>query len=146
MIHFLPNRLFPEDMKGTIQMCLCNRPWRSTGMWAVEAPTFSRQIAVRLSALRAGRPLSRGRILVFMSARCWIDATIIARLGELGILKTPMALSGTEPSSFHLVWQRYHLHPFQKNEMCAYQNSLRFQHGDLLVVFILTVYDNECRG
>jgi hypothetical protein len=48
-----------------VNLCPCNRPWRTIGLWDVEAPTFSiqsAQTAVRLSALRAGRPLPPRKI------------------------------------------------------------------------------------
>jgi hypothetical protein len=49
----------------------CNRPWGSMGLCDVEAPIFSNkvglQMAVKLSALRAGRPLPPGRFLVLIS-------------------------------------------------------------------------------
>jgi hypothetical protein len=39
-----------------------NRPWRPIRLWDVEASTFSRQMALRLWAPRAGRPLSPRKI------------------------------------------------------------------------------------
>jgi hypothetical protein len=49
-------------------------------------------MAVRLSALRAGRPLSPGRFLVLISVRGWV------RLEGLGQMKNPVK-SGIEPAS-----------------------------------------------
>jgi hypothetical protein len=44
----------------------CNRLWRPEGFWDVEVPIFCRQSAhsraVRVSPLRAGRPLSPRKI------------------------------------------------------------------------------------
>jgi hypothetical protein len=58
---------------------------------------------VRLSALRAGRPLLPGRILVRISIRGWIDTSVIVRLEGLGQPKNPMNSSGIEPTTFRLV-------------------------------------------
>jgi hypothetical protein len=54
-------------------------------------PIFSRtigsQMAVRLSALSAGRPLSLGIFLVLISVRGWVDTRTTVRLEGLGRLK-----------------------------------------------------------
>jgi hypothetical protein len=55
--------------------------------------TIGSQMAVRLSALRAGRPLPTGRY----------DPRAIVRLGGLGQLKNPITSSGIEPATFQLV-------------------------------------------
>jgi hypothetical protein len=60
-------------------------------------------MAVRLSALRAGRPLPPGRFLVLISVRGWVDPRAIVRLEGLGHLKTPMTLSTIEPATFQLI-------------------------------------------
>jgi hypothetical protein len=59
------------------------------------------QMAVRLPALRAGRPVPPGRFLVLISVRSRVDPRAIVRLEGLGQLKNPMTLSGIEhrPSS-----------------------------------------------
>jgi hypothetical protein len=59
-------------------------------------------MAVRLSALRAGRPLPPGRFLVHISVRGRIDPKAIGRLEGLGQLKNPMT-SGIESATFRLV-------------------------------------------
>jgi hypothetical protein len=79
------------DIGKKRQNYLCNRSWRPIGLWDVEAPTFSRticpQTAVRLSALRAGRPLPSGRFLVLISVRGSVNPRVIVRLEGLGQLK-----------------------------------------------------------
>jgi hypothetical protein len=60
-------------------------------------------MALRLSALRAGSPLPRGRFLVFISVRGWVDPRTIVRLGGSGQLKNSMTSSGIDPATFRLV-------------------------------------------
>jgi hypothetical protein len=60
-------------------------------------------MAVRLLALRAGRPLPPGRFLVLISVRGWVDSRAIVWLEGLGQLKNPMTLSVFEPATFRLV-------------------------------------------
>jgi hypothetical protein len=55
-------------------------------------------MAVRLSALRADRPLPQGTFLVLISVRGWVDPRSIVRLEGLGQLKNPMTSSGIEPA------------------------------------------------
>jgi hypothetical protein len=62
-------------------------------------------MAVRLSVLRAGRPLPPGRFLVLISVRGWVDLRSIVRLEGWGQLKTPVASSGIEPATSRLVAQ-----------------------------------------
>jgi hypothetical protein len=51
-------------------------------------------MAVRLSALSAGRPLPPGRFLVLISVRGRVDPRAIVRLEGLGQLRNGMAASG----------------------------------------------------
>jgi hypothetical protein len=60
-------------------------------------------MAVRLSALRAGRPLTPGRFLALISARGWVDPMAIMRLEELDQLKNRITSSEIEPATFRLV-------------------------------------------
>jgi hypothetical protein len=60
-------------------------------------------MAVRLSALRAGRPLPPGRFLVLISVRDWVEPRDIVRLEGLGQLKNPETSWGIEPATFRLV-------------------------------------------
>jgi hypothetical protein len=59
----------------------------------------------KLSDLRAGRTLPRGRFPVLICVRGWVDPRAIVRLEELGQLKNPMNSSGIEPATFRLVTQ-----------------------------------------
>jgi hypothetical protein len=65
--------------------------------------TIVSQMAVRLSALRAGRPLPPRRFLVLISVRGRVDPRAIVRLEGLGKLKNPMTSWGFEPATFRLV-------------------------------------------
>jgi hypothetical protein len=60
-------------------------------------------MAVRLSDLRGGRPLSRGR---FISVRGWVDPRAIVQLEALRQLKkrNTMISPGIEPATFQLVF------------------------------------------
>jgi hypothetical protein len=60
-------------------------------------------MAVRLSALRAGRPLPPGRFLVLISVRDQVETRAIVRLEGLGQLKNAMTSLEIEPSTFRLV-------------------------------------------
>jgi hypothetical protein len=60
-------------------------------------------MAVRLSALRAGRPVPPRKFLVLISVRGWVEHRAIVRLEGLGQLKNPMTSSGIEPATFRLV-------------------------------------------
>jgi hypothetical protein len=63
------------------------------------------QMAVRLSALRAGRLFTSppGIFLVLISVRGYVDTKAKVRLEGLGQLKNPMTTSGIEPAIFRLV-------------------------------------------
>jgi hypothetical protein len=60
-------------------------------------------MAVRLSVLRAGRPLPPGRFLVHISVRVGVDPRAIVRLEGLGQLKNPITSSGVKPATYRLV-------------------------------------------
>jgi hypothetical protein len=79
----------------------CNRSWTPIGLLDIEAPKFPGRLhtEVRLSALRAGRPLPPGRFIVLISLRCWIYPRSIARLERLGKLKHPVTSTRIEPPS-----------------------------------------------
>jgi hypothetical protein len=51
-------------------------------------------MVVRLSVLRAGRPLPPGRLLVLISARVSVDTRAVLRLEELGQLEKSNDLVG----------------------------------------------------
>jgi hypothetical protein len=60
-------------------------------------------MVVRLSALRAGRPLPSGTFLVLICVRGMVDPRVIVRLEGLGQLKNPVASLGIEPATFRLL-------------------------------------------
>jgi hypothetical protein len=60
-------------------------------------------MAVKLSALRTGRPLPPGRFLVLISVRGWIDSRATVQLEGLGQFKNPVTSLGIEPVTFRLV-------------------------------------------
>jgi hypothetical protein len=62
-------------------------------------------MTVRLSVLRAGRPLPPGSFLVLIFVRAWVDSRAIVRLEGLGQLKYPVPSSGIESATFRLVAQ-----------------------------------------
>jgi hypothetical protein len=70
--------------------------------------TVNSQMAVRLSALRAGRPLPPGRFLVFISVRSWVGPRAIVQLEGLGQLKNPMTSSGSWNSVLQNLRVRHH--------------------------------------
>jgi hypothetical protein len=70
------------------------RAWRPLGLRLPHFQTFGSQMAAKLSALRAGRLLSPGIFLVFISVRGWVEPRAIVRLEELDKLKTSTS-SGT---------------------------------------------------
>jgi hypothetical protein len=76
----------------------CNRTRRASHI----SQTIGWQMAVRLSALSAGRPLPSGIFLMLISVRGWVDPRVIVRLEGLGQLKNPMT-SGIEPATFRLI-------------------------------------------
>jgi hypothetical protein len=77
-------------------------------------------MAVRLLALRAGRPLPpRGRFLVFISVTGWVDPKAIVRVEGLGQLKKSNTSLGIESATFRLVayslnYVRYRVPPHRR--------------------------------
>jgi hypothetical protein len=67
--------------------------------------TIDSQMAMRLSALGAGRPLPPGRVLVLLSVRGYVNPRAIVLLEELGQLKIPITSFGFETATFRLVAQ-----------------------------------------
>jgi hypothetical protein len=65
--------------------------------------TIGSRMVVRLSAIRAGRPLPPGRFLVVISIRGCVDPRDIMRLEGSGQLKNPVTSLGIEPATFRLV-------------------------------------------
>jgi hypothetical protein len=67
-------------------------------------------MAVRLSVLRAGRPLPLGSFLVLISVRGLVDPKDIGLLMLEGLvqLKSKMTSSGNEPTTFRLVEKCLH--------------------------------------
>jgi hypothetical protein len=65
-------------------------------------------MAVKLWALRIGRPLHPGRLLVLISVRAWVDPRAIIRLEGLGLLKNSMTSTGIVLATFWLVAQLLH--------------------------------------
>jgi hypothetical protein len=65
--------------------------------WAVGS-----QMAV-MSVLRAVRPLTPDRFLVFISVRGSVDPRTVLRLEGLGQLENPITSTGIEPVTFRLV-------------------------------------------
>jgi hypothetical protein len=61
-------------------------------------------MAMKLLALRAGRPLPPERFLVHISVRDWVDPRAIVRLEEYGQLKNPKTSSGIEPGAFRTAY------------------------------------------
>jgi hypothetical protein len=62
-------------------------------------------MTARLSALRTGRPLPSGRLLVLVFIRGLVDPRTTVRLEGLGQLQIAMTSSGIEPATFQLVAQ-----------------------------------------
>jgi hypothetical protein len=60
-------------------------------------------MVVRLSALRAGRPLPLGRFPVLISVTDGVDPRATVRLEVLGQLKNSLASSGIETATFRPV-------------------------------------------
>jgi hypothetical protein len=68
--------------------------------------TIGSQMAVRLSALRAGCPLPSERFLMLISVRGWVGPRAMVRLEGLDQLNNPVTSSEIEPATFRLVAYR----------------------------------------
>jgi hypothetical protein len=66
-------------------------------------------MAMRLLALRAGRPLHTERFLVLIYVRSWVNPRVIMQLEGWGKLNNPMTSSRYDPAIFRLVtWDFNH--------------------------------------
>jgi hypothetical protein len=65
--------------------------------------TIGSQMAVRLSAFRAGLLYPSGRFLVLISVRSQVNPKAIVQLEGFGQLKNPMISSVFKPATFRLV-------------------------------------------
>jgi hypothetical protein len=96
LIQAVGNSIVKDQFLRSVKLCLL-RPWRPTGLRDAEAPTIGSQMAVRLPALRDGRPLPPGRFLILISVRGWVDHRTILWLEGLGQLKNPVTSSEINP-------------------------------------------------
>jgi hypothetical protein len=64
------------SVEVTVKSYPCNRPWTPIGLWEVEAPTFSRQLAHRrrwgCQPYAPATLYPPGRFLVLISVRDWV--------------------------------------------------------------------------
>jgi hypothetical protein len=85
----------------------CNGLWGPIGLWAVGAPTLSRQSAYRgrlgCQPYAPAALYLPGRFLVLISATGWANPMAIVRLEGLGKLQKSMSSSGIEPANFRPV-------------------------------------------
>jgi hypothetical protein len=65
--------------------------------------TIGSQMAVRLSALRAGRPLTSGRFLVLISVKRVSRPHGHSAAGKIRSIKDTFTSSGIEPATFRFV-------------------------------------------
>jgi hypothetical protein len=94
--------------------------------------TIGSQMAVRLSALRTGRPLLTGKIPGTHLCYSWVDPRTIVRMEGLGQFRSPMTSSGFDPATFQLVAQ------------CL--NQLRYRVPPLYLRAILIETSHPCLG
>jgi hypothetical protein len=84
-----------------------NRPWRPTGLWDVEAPTFSRQSVHRwrwgCHPYAPAALYAQEKYLILIFVRGWVNVSILMRLERLDKFKNPMTLSEIEAATFRLV-------------------------------------------
>jgi hypothetical protein len=85
-------------------------------------------MAVRLSAIRAGRPLPPGRFLVLISLRGWVDLRVIVRRKGIDQLKNPLT-SGIETATFRLVAQCHNQLRYRVENMENLIKDSRFLGG-----------------
>jgi hypothetical protein len=89
-------------------------------------------MAVRLSALRAGRPLPPGRFQVLIPVRGWGGPRVIIRPEGLYQLKNLLTSSGIEPTTFPI--------------LAYYINQLRYHVPQDRAVGIAIGYELDDRG
>jgi hypothetical protein len=102
---------------------------------------------VRLSALRAGRPLAPGRFLVVIFVIGWVDSRDIVRLEGLGKLKkkkNPMSSSGIESAPFRLV--AYCLNQLRYRVPLSKKYSAKNKREDLLKRFNFLIHASKWAG
>jgi hypothetical protein len=86
----------------TKEICPCDKPWRPTGLWDVEAPTFSRQSAHRWRwGFQLYAPANRPSLT--SQEDSWVDSRAIVRLEWLIHFKNCITTSVIEPATFRFV-------------------------------------------